>query len=204
MTFQRRAEEFGALATALRASGYARSPHRRRALPDVRLSASARALPGHRQRRASRRRDHARRAVRAPVERRSRSRHPRARPSPRGRQRSSPEPRPLLADLDALPFPKRVGEPQLHLGIPAAFLVGSRGCYGHCTFCCIHAYLKDAGGERYRERSAENLADEIAELRRERGARMFVFHDDDFFTRDHERDLAPRDAAARRAASGAA
>lgn len=99
-------------------------------------------------------------------------------------------PRPLVADLDALPFPERVGPPQLHLGIPAAFLVGTRGCYGHCTFCCIHAYLREAGGPAYRTRSPENVADEMAELRRTRGARMFVFHDDDFFTRDHARDLA--------------
>jgi radical SAM superfamily enzyme YgiQ (UPF0313 family) len=99
-------------------------------------------------------------------------------------------PRPLLTDLDAVAFPTRTGEPQLHLGIPAAFLVGSRGCYGHCTFCCIHAYIKEAGGPVYRLRSAENLADEMAELRRTRGARMFVFHDDDFFTRDRVRDLA--------------
>ncbi len=98
--------------------------------------------------------------------------------------------RPLLADLDAQPFPKRIGPPQLHLGIPAAFLVGSRGCYGHCTFCCIHAYLRSAGGPTYRMRSAGSVAEEMAQLRRTRGARMFVFHDDDFFTRDHERDLA--------------
>jgi radical SAM superfamily enzyme YgiQ (UPF0313 family) len=111
-------------------------------------------------------------------------------------------PRPLLTDLDALPFPTRTGDPQLHLGIPAAFLVGSRGCYGHCTFCCIHAYIKEAGGPVYRLRSPENVADEMAELRRARGVRMFVFHDDDFFTRDHARDLvrvtALRDALRRR------
>ena len=100
------------------------------------------------------------------------------------------EPRPLIEDLDALPFPKRIGQPQLHLGIPTAFLVGTRGCFGHCTFCCIHAYLKSAGGQMYRWRSPENVAEEMAELRRTRGARMFVFHDDDFFTRDHERDYA--------------
>jgi radical SAM superfamily enzyme YgiQ (UPF0313 family) len=111
-------------------------------------------------------------------------------------------PRPLISDLDGLAFPKRVGEPQLHMGIPAAFMVGTRGCYGHCTFCCINAYINDAGGERYRERSADNVADEIAELRKTRGARMFVFHDDDFFTRNHERDLrrvtALRDALVHR------
>ncbi len=98
--------------------------------------------------------------------------------------------RPLVKDLDALPFPERVGPPQLHLGIPAAFLVGTRGCHGHCTFCCIHAYLRSAGGPMYRLRSPENVADEMAQLRRSRGARMFVFHDDDFFTRDETRDLA--------------
>lgn len=112
------------------------------------------------------------------------------------------EARPLLEDLDAVPFPKRFGEPQLHLGVPAAFLVGTRGCFGHCTFCCIHAYLKAAGGPKYRWRSPENLADEMAELRNKRGARMFVFHDDDFFTRDHERDyarmVALRDGLAKR------
>ncbi len=104
------------------------------------------------------------------------------------------EPRPLIEDLDALPFPKRTGQPQLHLGVPAAFMVGTRGCFGHCTFCCIHAYLKSAGGQMYRWRSPENVADEMAELRRTRGARMFVFHDDDFFTRDHDRDLARMEA----------
>lgn len=97
-------------------------------------------------------------------------------------------PRPLPSDLDALPFPKRVGEPQVHLGVPAAFLVGSRGCYGHCTFCCIHGYVRGAGGPKYRARSAENVAEEMHALYTERGARMFVFHDDDFFTRDHVRD----------------
>jgi radical SAM superfamily enzyme YgiQ (UPF0313 family) len=100
------------------------------------------------------------------------------------------ETRPLVEDLDSLPFPKRIGEPQVHMGIPTAFLVGSRGCYGHCAFCCINAYIHEAGGPRYRARSVGNVADEIAMLRRTRGARMFVFHDDDFFTRDRARDLA--------------
>lgn len=111
-------------------------------------------------------------------------------------------PRPLASDLDSIRFPKRVGDPQLHMGIPAAFLVGTRGCYGHCTFCCINAYIDDAGGERYRARSTADVADEIALLRRSRGARMLVFHDDDFFTRNHQRDLtrvsALRDALKQR------
>jgi len=99
-------------------------------------------------------------------------------------------PRPLCPDLDALPFPRRPDEPPVHLGIPTAFLVGSRGCYGHCTFCCINAWINEAGGPRYRERSVESLVDEMELLRRERGVRLFIFHDDDFFTRDRARDLA--------------
>jgi radical SAM superfamily enzyme YgiQ (UPF0313 family) len=38
--------------------------------------------------------------------------------------------RPLECDLDGLPFPKRASDLQVHLGIPTTFLVGSRGCYG--------------------------------------------------------------------------
>jgi hypothetical protein len=57
-------------------------------------------------------------------------------------------PRPLCPDLDALAFPERPGEAPQHLGIPTAFLVGSRGCYGHCTFCSIHAFIGEAGGGR--------------------------------------------------------
>ncbi|MBI2892724.1 MAG: cobalamin B12-binding domain-containing protein [Deltaproteobacteria bacterium] len=96
----------------------------------------------------------------------------------------------LAADLDSLPFPKRTGPPQVHLGIPTSFVVGSRGCYGHCTFCCIKAYVREAKGEVYRARSVDNVADEIAMLRHSHGSRLLIFHDDDFFTRDAEHDLA--------------
>ena len=110
--------------------------------------------------------------------------------------------RPLAPDLDALPFPTRFGDLQVHLGIPTTFLVGSRGCYGHCTFCCIHAFIRESKGPAYRARTPDNVADEIAELRFSRGARLFVFHDDDFFTRNREHDLARvtalRDALRRR------
>ncbi|MFO0564369.1 MAG: radical SAM protein [Polyangiaceae bacterium] len=189
MTFQRRAEEFGELASALRSDGYPghvtvgghfptfayREVLERYASIDsvVRHEGEvtlvemcerlARGLPID--------------DVRGTATR-----------DAQGTTRAAP-PRPLASDLDAIAFPKRVGDPQLHMGIPAAFLVGTRGCYGHCTFCCINAYINDAGGERYRSRSADNVGDEVAELRRSRGARMLVFHDDDFFTRNARYDL---------------
>ncbi|MBE7478760.1 MAG: cobalamin B12-binding domain-containing protein [Polyangiaceae bacterium] len=202
MTFQRRAEEFGELATALRQAGF--SGH---------ITAGGH-FPTFAQREVLERYPALDSVVRHEgevtlVELCQRL----ATSAPLGdvlglvsrRQDGSLQvapPRPLASDLDAIRFPKRVGEPQLHMGVPAAFLIGTRGCYGHCTFCCINAYIDDAGGERYRSRSADNVADEVAWLRRERGARMLVFHDDDFFTRDAGRDLrrvtSLRDAFRRR------
>ena len=38
-------------------------------------------------------------------------------------------PRPLIADLDRLPFPERDTPPQHHLGIGYSPILGSRGCY---------------------------------------------------------------------------
>lgn len=86
-----------------------------------------------------------------------------------------------LPPLDALPFPDRRGSPHAVMGVPTAPLVGSRGCYADCSFCCIYAYAENADGARYRRRSPENVA---AEMRREyegRGVRLFIFHDDNFF-----------------------
>ena len=40
-------------------------------------------------------------------------------------------------NLDTLPFPARDTPPERHLGVPTAYLVGSRGCYADCDYCCI-------------------------------------------------------------------
>src|SRR5262249_55236614 len=62
-----------------------------------------------------------------------------------------------------------------------AYLVGSRGCYADCEYCCIFAWHEAAVGKRYRMRSVGNIADEMALHYHERGIRFFVFHDDNFF-----------------------
>ncbi|NMC72461.1 MAG: radical SAM protein, partial [Myxococcales bacterium] len=107
-------------------------------------------------------------------------------------------PRAHADDLDALPFPARDGPLTRHLGIPAAFVVGSRGCWYRCSFCCIQAWHRAAVGPVYRARSAENVADELWELRRRHGARIFNFHDDCFFLPSREATVA-KAAAYRRA-----
>lgn len=95
-----------------------------------------------------------------------------------GVRRSAP--RPKLAELDTLPFPDRRGAIRTHAGVPTAYLMGSRGCYSSCDYCCIATLHRVAPGPKFRQRSVENVADEMAALYHDRGVRHFVFHDDNF------------------------
>src|SRR5262249_57810824 len=72
-------------------------------------------------------------------------------------------------------------EPHDVLGVPTAPIVGSRGCYADCSFCCIFAYAESARGPRYRRRSPEDIVGEMKREREQRGVRLFIFHDDNFF-----------------------
>jgi anaerobic magnesium-protoporphyrin IX monomethyl ester cyclase len=84
-------------------------------------------------------------------------------------------------DLAALPWPDRRGQPAEHLGARVAAMVGSRGCYARCAFCCIAAWHAAGAGPRFRLRAADDVAAEMAWLAREKGIRIYVFHDDNFF-----------------------
>jgi anaerobic magnesium-protoporphyrin IX monomethyl ester cyclase len=85
-----------------------------------------------------------------------------------------------LGALDDLPLPTRTAQPEEVLGVRCAPILGSRGCYAHCTFCCIHAYTQSAAGPRYRRRSPEHIVREMYAEYVHRGVRLFVFHDDNF------------------------
>jgi anaerobic magnesium-protoporphyrin IX monomethyl ester cyclase len=103
------------------------------------------------------------------------------------RAESSVRPR---KNLDDLPWPDRRGDPIRCLGHPIAALVGSRGCYANCAFCCIAAWHRLApDGARFRQRSTEDVAEEMAWLSRERGVDIFIFHDDNFFLPDQRAGL---------------
>ncbi len=86
-----------------------------------------------------------------------------------------------LPPLDTLPFPDRRGIPHEVMGIPTSPIVGSRGCYGDCAFCCIYAYADNADGARYRRRSPADIVAEMKQEYESRGVHLFVFHDDNFF-----------------------
>ena len=90
-------------------------------------------------------------------------------------------PRPLIADLDSLPFPARDTPPQHHLGIGFSPIVGSRGCYRDCAFCSIRSFYGASRGKSQRFRSVPNLVDEMEILYHTFGVRFFIFNDDEWF-----------------------
>ena len=64
-------------------------------------------------------------------------------------------------------------------GIVVDFLITARGCIGECNYCSIAAYTSEQR-RRFRLREPEAVADEIAVLHRERGARVMFVQDDLF------------------------
>ena len=89
--------------------------------------------------------------------------------------------RPLIADLDELPYPVRNAVPATHRGIGVSSLIGSRGCYYDCTFCSIQEFYREPPGPKRRSRSPANVAGEMEQLHRDQGVRIFIFQDDDLF-----------------------
>lgn len=103
-----------------------------------------------------------------------------------GRIRHNPD-RPLIADLDALPWVADVYRRDLeieryfigYLLHPYLSLYTGRGCPGQCTFCL---WPQTIGGRRYRVRSAENVLAELAYMKEIFPQVKEFFFDDDTFT----------------------
>lgn len=92
-------------------------------------------------------------------------------------------PRPLVADLDSLPFPLRRGGTLTSRGVGIVSLVASRGCYYDCSFCSVRSFYGGTPGPLRRTRSPAGVVDELEMLFHEKGARVFIFKDDDLATR---------------------
>src|SRR2546427_5152035 len=111
-----------------------------------------------------------------------------------GEIRHTPD-RPVLEDMDALPFVVDVYKRDLvveHYAIgyllhPYVSLYTGRGCRSKCTFCL---WPQTVGGHRYRTRSVEHVVREVALAQRYFPQAREVFFDDDTFTDDLPRAAA--------------
>jgi radical SAM superfamily enzyme YgiQ (UPF0313 family) len=90
--------------------------------------------------------------------------------------------RPLVANLDELPFPYRPFEADKMLGKKILPVLATRGCPRHCAFCSIQEFYGQAPGKAVRRRSPANVAREIRELYETGNGQIFLFQDDDFPT----------------------
>lgn len=88
--------------------------------------------------------------------------------------------RPLVDDLDSIPFPRRDGYEQFLRRYKMASVTSSRGCHGSCSFCSIRSFYRLAPGKTWRPRSAQNVVAEIASLVHQYGLERINFIDDEF------------------------
>lgn len=95
-------------------------------------------------------------------------------------------PRPLIQNLDELPFPLRSDQTITHRGLGICPILSSRGCHYDCSFCSIHQFYSQAPGPKRRTRSPHNIVQEIMQLLHQRGIRIFIFDDDDFMMRSRQ------------------
>lgn len=92
--------------------------------------------------------------------------------------------RPLLADLDQLPFPVRDGYYRYaHIrDNPVKRFISGRGCPYACSFCFNHSYqeLYAGAGQYVRKRSPENVIAELREVVQRYPLKTIRFEDDLF------------------------
>ena len=89
--------------------------------------------------------------------------------------------RPIIEDLDELPFPARHLLPMdkykiLNMKLTTGTLISGRGCPHKCSFCSSAAMH----GHKLRMRSSENIVDEMEHLLNVHDAEMMAFMDDTF------------------------
>ncbi|MCL6450237.1 MAG: B12-binding domain-containing radical SAM protein [Acetobacteraceae bacterium] len=92
-------------------------------------------------------------------------------------------PRPLVKDLDRLPFPARDTLDELIASqgaFPLVSVLWTRGCPGACTFCNTHSFYRLGGGPAWRARSVGNILAELEQLGARYGLRYIYTTDDNF------------------------
>ncbi len=90
-------------------------------------------------------------------------------------------PRPIIEDLNEIPFPARHLLPMdkykiLNMKLTTGTMISGRGCPHRCSFCSSSAMH----GHKLRMRSAENIVDEMEHLIDVHDSKMIAFMDDTF------------------------
>lgn len=93
------------------------------------------------------------------------------------------EPRPLIEDLDSLPWPVRDNQALTRKNLGVRSMLASRGCYHNCSFCSIQSFYRQTTGPKRRTRSPSNVAAEMEHLFLEHNVCIFTFKDDDLCTK---------------------
>jgi anaerobic magnesium-protoporphyrin IX monomethyl ester cyclase len=101
--------------------------------------------------------------------------------------------RPLISDLDSLPFPAyhfvKQHMKEYHFALmadtPYAIIEGSRGCYHNCSYCSQWRFWRN----HYRAKSPERIADELRYIHEEYGSEFFWLADDNFVLGERVSDL---------------
>lgn len=94
-----------------------------------------------------------------------------------------------IKNLDDIPFPDRsilnineYAENYKLRGVPTTTIITSRGCsWGRCSFCCKYW----TPGSHVRYRSAQNIFNEIKEIKERYNIHGFMFFDDEFCANKH-------------------
>jgi anaerobic magnesium-protoporphyrin IX monomethyl ester cyclase len=89
--------------------------------------------------------------------------------------------RPVIQDLDELPFPDRNIYDYASLEdakLNRAVFMASRGCPYNCSYCCNHKLKEINSGQYVRFRSVDNIIQEIQLVTREHPVKSVTFHDD--------------------------
>ncbi len=89
------------------------------------------------------------------------------------------QPRPLINDLNSIPFPARHLVPFESYGSTkdkTSDMITSRGCVYSCGYCSSSLVM----GKKFRSRSPENVVDEIEELQENYQIKDIAFMDDTF------------------------
>ena len=98
--------------------------------------------------------------------------------------------RPMMTDIDSLPYPRRSGLPMHKYNVPGfpspvVYMYASRGCPYVCNFCLWVQTIFDK--HRYVARSPTKIVDEIEHVLAEFPETKSLFFDDDTFNIGQER-----------------